>query len=55
MILQKLFKHADLVHFILSSILKTVLLLNSFVETVINLFQDFLMNSKLRRTAFICN
>jgi len=48
MILQKSFKYADLLlnkYFLLlsSSILKTVVLFNIFVETVI-LFQDSVMN-----------
>jgi len=42
MILQKSFLYADLLlrkHFLLLSMLKTVVLLNSFVETMIHLFQ----------------
>ncbi len=40
-------------HFILLSKLKTVVLLKIFVETVIHFFQDSVMNTKFKRTAFI--
>ncbi len=41
-------------HFCLLSMLKTVVLLHTFVETLIYfIFQDSLMNIKVKRTAFI--
>ncbi len=56
MILQKSLIYANLVlkkHFLLISILKTVLLPNIFVETVKPLNQDSLINRKIKRTAFL--
>jgi len=35
--------------------IKTVVLLNIFVESVIHVFQDLLMIRKFKRTAFICD
>ncbi len=36
--------------------LKTVVLIDIFVETLLRLiFQNSLINSKLKRTAFVCN
>ncbi len=56
MILQKSFEYADLLHkkhFVLLSMLKTVVLFNYFVETMILVFQDPLMNRNVKKTAFI--
>ncbi len=39
----------------LLSMFKTVVLLKIFVETVITFFQDFLVNRKFKRIAFILN
>ncbi len=55
MILQKLFQYADLLlkkHFLLLSILKTVVLLNIFVKTVI-FFKDSLINRNIKIIAGI--
>ncbi len=35
--------------------LKTVVLLNIFMETMITFFKDYLMNTKLKGTTFIWN
>ncbi len=56
-ILQKIW-YADLVlkkHFLLLSVLKTVLLLKESVKTAVQFFRDSLMNRKFKRTAFIWN
>jgi len=42
-------------HFLLLSMLKTVVLLNIFVETMILFFQNSLMNGRFKRRAFIWN
>ncbi len=52
------FLYADLVlkkHFLLLSVLKTVLLLKESVKTAVQFFRDSLMNRKFKRTAFIWN
>jgi len=54
MTLQKSFQYADLLlkaHFFTLSMLKTVVLLNIIVETVIDFF--FLVMNRIKRTAFI--
>ncbi len=52
MILQKSFLYADLV-LNKTFIIIIVVLLNIFVETIIQFFQNSVMNRKFKRTAFV--
>jgi len=50
--------HVDLLlnkHFLLLSMLKTVVLLNIFVETILLLYQYYLMNSSKKQHFLECN
>ncbi len=51
MIIQKLFKYADLMFFylLLLAMLKKLVLFRIFVENVMHFFQDYLMNLKFEK------
>ncbi len=56
LILEKSFENSDLVlkkYFVLLSMLKTVVMLSIFVESMMHVFGDTLMNRKFEKTAFI--